>query len=264
VNWLFLRGLVREQGHWGNFVEEFRKKFPDDTIICLDSPGNGQRCLEKSPTSIGAMVEAIREQWLLQRGNAGCMQGLFTISLGGMVATEWLQRYPNDFSKIVIINSSLRGYSPITHRLQWNILPKVLAILFNRDSAEREKKILSLISNNHADDQQVQKRWIQLQIDHPVKRSNALRQLLAAILYQPPQKKPTTHPILILSSGADRFVNPQCSVAIANRWNTELRVHPSAGHDLPMDAPDWILDQIRDWIQKTNESTISAINSKNK
>jgi len=35
----------------------------------------------------------------------------------------------------------------------------------------------------------------------------------------------------------------RCSNALAERFNCSLDVHPNAGHDLPLDAPDWVIQQ---------------------
>jgi len=40
--WFFLRGLVREAGHWSGFLEKFAEAFPDCEPIPLDIPGNGR------------------------------------------------------------------------------------------------------------------------------------------------------------------------------------------------------------------------------
>jgi hypothetical protein len=41
----------------------------------------------------------------------------------------------------------------------------------------------------------------------------------------------------------DVLVSPQCSATLAHRWQVELRIHPDAGHDLPLDDPAWVIQQ---------------------
>ena len=60
--WVLLRGLVREKRHWEGFPEQFQAAVPQDTVITLDLPGNGEFWQERSPTRIAAMVAHAREQ----------------------------------------------------------------------------------------------------------------------------------------------------------------------------------------------------------
>ena len=77
--------------------------------------------------------------------------------------------------------------------------------------------------------------------------TNALRQLLAAARYRAPAVAPHPH-ILLLASQNDRLVNSRCSQAIARGWQCDLALHPQAGHDLPLDAPRWVLEQVQQWL----------------
>lgn len=50
--------------------------------------------------------------------------------------------------------------------------------------------------------------------------------------------------MLLLSSDPDQLVSSQCSRAIASVWQRPLVLHPFAGHDLPLDDPQWAADQV--------------------
>jgi hypothetical protein len=39
-------------------------------------------------------------------------------------------------------------------------------------------------------------------------------------------------------------------MAIQQQWQLELRTHPNAGHDLTLDAGDWVAMQLKDWQSK--------------
>ena len=47
---------------------------------------------------------------------------------------------------------------------------------------------------------------------------------------------------------ADALVNPACSRQLAQRWGSHWQEHPNAGHDLPLDAPDWVLAHMLAWV----------------
>ena len=74
----------------------------------------------------------------------------------------------------------------------------------------------------------------------------AARQLLAAARFHPPKEK-LALPILLLNGASDQLVSPHCSRALADAWGLELRAHPTAGHDLTLDEPEWVLEQLRSW-----------------
>jgi hypothetical protein len=43
------------------------------------------------------------------------------------------------------------------------------------------------------------------------------------------------------------MVHHSCSQALHREFGGDLQTHTFAGHDLPLDAPDWVLDRIRSW-----------------
>src|SRR5690554_4657129 len=65
-----------------------------------------------------------------------------------------------------------------------------------------------------------------------------MRQLTAASTFKPTSPPPAM-PTLILTSLADRLVDWRCSQALAQHWQCPLVCHENAGHDLPLDDPDW-------------------------
>jgi pimeloyl-ACP methyl ester carboxylesterase len=56
--------------------------------------------------------------------------------------------------------------------------------------------------------------------------------------------------VLILSSRQDGLVHVNCSLAIASRWKCPLQLHPTAGHDLVLDDPDWVIKEVQRWLGK--------------
>ena len=52
------------------------------------------------------------------------------------------------------------------------------------------------------------------------------------------------------TSRQGQLVASQCSQSIAGVWGCPLRWHPTAGHDLPLDDPQWVIDQIQQWVDQ--------------
>jgi pimeloyl-ACP methyl ester carboxylesterase len=239
--WFFLRGLVRESGHWSGFVEKFRAAYPRAAVVELDLPGSGIHYKEKSPLSVAAMTEFLRLEFLRHKSEKN---HLFAISLGAMVGINWMQKYPEDFASAVLINTSLRGISPFHHRLRPANYSTVLSLMLSNDYDHREKKILEMCSNRPELYSKIASEWAEIQRLRPVSVKNAARQLLAAMRCRPSKEKPRAE-ILILSSAGDRLVHPSCSERLAKTWNLAHKIHPNAGHDLTLDEPEWVLEQLR-------------------
>lgn len=244
--WVFLRGLIRQHRHWEEFPSRFEAAFPGARVILLDLPGNGDLSDEDSPTSLRGMVLSVRRQ-LRARGIAGPVNVL-AISLGAMTAIEWMHAFPGEVDRAVLMNTSLRGTSSLFERMRpSNYLPILRMLARPHTEEERERLVLSISSNLHPRKDEVAARWAGYAKEHPITRANAVRQMLAAARYAAPAKRPHDR-VLVLRGLGDRLVNPVCSERIAARWGWELRSHPTAGHDLTLDAGEWVLGEIGRWV----------------
>ena len=244
--WIFLRGLTRETAHWGSFPADFGQAVPAAHVISLDLPGNGQLHEIKSLMSVGSVVDFCRHE-LASRGLKPpyC---LLAMSLGAMVATEWSYRFPQEISGCVLINTSFQTISPFYRRLRpGNYLALLRIALVSRPPGDIEAVLLKLTSTRVAGRESTLAAWADTRLRRPVSAGNALRQLMSAVRYQARPEAPGV-PLLILCSRLDRLVHVECSLAIASHWKCPLAVHDSAGHDLPLDDPDWVIEQIRHWL----------------
>ncbi|HYQ39500.1 MAG TPA: alpha/beta hydrolase [Pseudomonas sp.] len=243
TTWILLRGLTRECGHWGEFPRQLAARLPAARILAIDLPGNGTLHRQSSPTHIADMVQAARAQ-LQALGVAGPCH-LLAMSLGAMVAVAWAAAHPAEIAGGVLINTSLRGISPFYRRLRPSSYPILLGVLARRDPRAREAAILRLTSRTAP--AAALDHWVALRRLHPVSPRNALRQLAAAARFRAPAQPPAV-PLLLLSGGGDALVDPRCSAELAARWHLPLRRHPSAGHDLPLDAGPWVAECIAAWL----------------
>lgn len=245
--WILLRGLTREQGHWGNFVPLLRHALPaEDLVLTPDLPGNGEQHLHDSPTRVEDMVEAVRNM-LLARGNRP-PYNLIAMSLGAMVTVAWAQAYPEELDRCVLINTSLRPFSPFWHRLRPPNYLTILKLLVTHASPnDWESAIMDMTTRHPANRDETLAQWLTLRARHPVSTRNGLRQLWAAARYRARSQTPQP-PTLILNSLGDRLVNPACSTVLARQWQAPLLRHPTAGHDLPLDAAPWVVAQIQSWL----------------
>ncbi|MYM69842.1 alpha/beta fold hydrolase [Pseudoduganella sp. FT55W] len=246
-SWILLRGLMREQRHWGGFPSELARVLPDAGIITPDLPGNGQRHAMRSATTVAQMVEFCRLD--LRARGMPAPYSLLALSLGGMVAVEWASRYPQEIARCVLINTSMRPYSRFHQRLRWQNYPAILKLMVRGGIENQERLILRLTSRSADAAQRAQllAQWLDYQREFPVTRTNALRQLWSAARFRAPSARPAM-PVLILSSEGDQLVDPRCSSKLARAWQAPHQVHPNAGHDLPLDDGPWVAAQVAKWL----------------
>lgn len=247
-NWVLLRGLIRESRHWEGFDVRMQAAFPGDHVVAIDLPGNGQLHDQASPTRIEGMVAGLRQQ-LSDRGLSPPFHVL-ALSLGAMTTLSWMDDYPSEVAAAALMNTSVARFSPFWRRLRYQNYGQILRALLAGSREKREAIILSITSNQLDSSQQraLAKKWADYAAQQPVSTANALRQLLSAARFQAPDSLPPGVPVLVLNGGGDRLVSPRCSRELADGWNLPLRVHPGGGHDLTLDQPDWVVDELRQWL----------------
>ncbi len=245
-NWILLRGLARESAHWGAFVPLLQSAFPDARITLLDLPGAGCFHREISPNTIKAITDSVRCH-ALDKGLLQQPVTILALSLGAMVAWEWMHRYPEDICGAVLINTSLADVSPFYQRLRWQSYRDFAALALTRNLYKRESAILRLTSNRRNQHKRIARAWVKIQSERPVSLKNCFRQIIAAATYRPGDIKPK-QPVLLLNGLGDRLAAPACSEAIQKKWNLELRKHLWAGHDLTLDDGAWAVVQLKDWL----------------
>ncbi|MFT5888958.1 MAG: pimeloyl-[acyl-carrier protein] methyl ester esterase [Zhongshania sp.] len=240
-HWVFLRGLSREQGHWGDFIARCERELGWH-CYAIDLPGFGSEYQRTSPASIAAIREDVQARLPSTITESNEKFGLIAMSLGGMLAIDWLAASPQQIGTVFLINSSTAD-CPLHHRLTWQSLASTLIALLSPSVKKQEMTALKMVSNKHGNDLQVLQTWCELRQMRPPKKSNVIRQLLAAARFH----SPATTAMLdanctVLSSCGDRMVSKQCSERIAQKYQWPLQLHSNAGHDLVIDDPDWLLD----------------------
>lgn len=243
---VFLRGLGRESAHWDDFPAGCARALPGVGMRLVDLPGSGRHWNRPSPSTVAEMAEFARDE----AGTATGATLIVAVSLGAMVAVEWMARHPPEIAGAVLVNTSLRGLNPLPQRLRPGAWPRLLRILGQTDVGRRERSILELTSFTGAARPELIARRIEAHRRHPFAPGNLVRQLWAAARYQAPRAKPQP-PLLLLNSRGDRMVDPRCSETLARRWHAPLATHPWAGHDLSLDDPGWVIERMLEWLKET-------------
>jgi pimeloyl-ACP methyl ester carboxylesterase len=248
LNWLFVRGLTREQRHWHRFPETFRRALPGSKVHFLDLPGVGTEILRESPKRMSEIVEDIRARWLPLKAQNPGPWAFLGISLGGMVGMEWASLYPNDLSGLVLLNSSASNLSRFWERLNFFNFPKLVGNGLIKDAFTRERRVIEMTTRLCQNVEEVAGEWAAVSAD-PKLLSRAFKgQIAAALHFEAPAKLDV--PVLVLSSARDNFTWPVCSQRLAEHYQAPHRIHPEAGHDITLDDPEWVTSEIDRWLPK--------------
>lgn len=247
-NWLLLRGLAREERHWGAFPQMLEEQAPPLKTHFLELPGVGKKANQEAFANIEDYTNQLRDEWLeLKKENEGGW-GVMAISMGGMIGMDWCKRFPHDMEALILINSSAGNLSPPHHRFSPKATGTVLKLFFREDYEEREEAILSLTTNMLKITNDIIKKNAEFSKDSPISRASFLKQMFAASRFKVPNDLKAR--LLILAAKKDRLASYKCSQAIARHFNEKIYLHKEAGHDLPLDDPQWIIDHIKKFLEK--------------
>ncbi|MBU1435734.1 MAG: alpha/beta hydrolase [Gammaproteobacteria bacterium] len=239
---ILLRGLSREQAHWGDFLGLLQRAVANP-VLALDLPGTGQALAETAPANLTYTVSQLRAR--LGEEHQRPLH-LLAMSLGAMVAIEWATQYPAEVASLLLINGSAANLTPFYQRLKWQSYPLVAQALF-ASALKREQLILQLTANNPRLRHEQLAHWQHIAMERPVRKLDVLRQLLAASRFCLPAKPAC--PVLLVASRHDRLVDWHASQRIAELWQVPLLLHGTAGHDLALDDPKWLTLQAKHFYQ---------------
>ena len=214
----------------------------------LDLPGTGTEYTRDSPASVAEISDDLRKRFE-RNGSTGSTGStiIVAVSLGGMVALDWCARYPSDFHKAVVINTSAGDLSRAWERLDWRNYPSVMRAAASSNPRVRERCVVELTINKQDFDREALiARWTDYACERPVGRATLFRQLFAAARSKLPDTAGV--PTLVLGSKGDRLVRPACSERIAEKLKAPLAMHDSGGHDLPFDDAPWVLERIKEFV----------------
>ncbi len=248
MRFFLLRGLYRESAHWGSFLSKLQNSELTESVVAMDLPGTGANRDHRPDFTLDDALEFLARRYHRDLNYPGprCFIG---ISLGGMIGYQWLKQDSSAFNHAVIINASFSDLSRFYDRLTPFAMGKLLRILFAfSNDSKREHLIHSMVSNNPADENVIN-RWVKILHDRPIALKTVLYQLAIANQCSGGGLPPVT-PGLILCSAGDRMVDASCSQALASVAEWPISINETAGHELTLDDPDWVIGEIEQWLGK--------------
>lgn len=250
LTFFLLRGLSRQQAHWGCFPKYLARALLEEGIesdfVFEDLPGFGARFQELSPSSIEEIARLLAPSLEKIPGQVH----LLGLSMGGMLALELARRYPEKCQSLVMINSSVKPVARFYQRLQLRAYPAFLKAWFHPLKQASEQQILGISTEKYQQDEALLDTWLSYRKSHPPSRLAAVKQILAAARYQAPPQKPLDR-VLLIASRKDRIASYRCTEQLAEFWGISPLIHATAGHDLPLDEPEWLLEHLVKWYCET-------------
>lgn len=246
-HWVCIKGLKQDARHWRGLPQRLAQA-TGGRAVALDLPGAGALAGVRVPSSVDGMVDLMRAQWLEQRGEDDGAWGLLGLSLGGMAVLSWASRFPQDVAGVVVGNSSAANVSPPWKRIRadrWGALARAALPM---DPIARELHVVGLTTSRlvrHDDRLRVAREHARWQSERGFTRGALVGQLRAASGYRAPDRLDV--PALVLVGEGDTFVDPSCGHGLAARLEADKAVHPTAGHDLSLDAPGWLVRTVASW-----------------
>jgi pimeloyl-ACP methyl ester carboxylesterase len=233
-----INGIGQNAQHWNpHLVESLRGRDWVDDVVGFDLPGTGKLCQERSPTQIPQYAPLMRRFYQEELAtDKPCL--LVALSLGGMVASEWCHQFPDDFQKLILINTSFGKFAAFYKRLQPAAWYTFLSVIFGRSHSTREQRTLDLVSNDPEKRTAMLPVWVEARRRHPTAHLNAIRQLIAAKRYVAPERLPEN--AVVVCSRYDRLCHYTASEKIAQHYGVPLVVDPTPkiGHAFHVDGVD--------------------------
>jgi pimeloyl-ACP methyl ester carboxylesterase len=246
-------GLTKESRHWSpEFLEALKTKLNPNSIQVVDLPGSGKFHHQPSPAKMEKIVNEARAQL---KFNPGHQRMVIAMSLGGMSAWSWSSQHPEDFTHMVMINSSLGSLSPFWKRVQPKAIFKFFQIASTKKGLKKEKHILDLCSNNKKNADGIHHAWAKIGEEANMSLANTIRQLIAGMRFKP-EAAPKI-PLLVIAAKHDRLAHFSCSEAIADHASAKLVLadDPEIGHAFHVDAPVMLAETIQSWITESARSS---------
>lgn len=238
---VLLRGLGRWSEHWCGFDELLARHCQ---VIAIDNRGFGLS--RKAKVGLDLSID------LLADDVAGVLKHLSVasavvvgVSLGGMLAISLAGRYPQQVHKLVLVNASVGGspYRRITNKALAALGRGIVSPDTFYDALARA---LLAPTSPDATVTTLKTKWSEIDKAHGLMPGRVLLQLLAASKFRPgPRMQLVQAPTLVLKGNQDQFIDSRNSDWICQHIPGAILRECDGGHELGLDKPEWLADEIR-------------------
>ena len=242
---LLLRGINSDSRYWLDFPNEFSDEIK---LLIVDLPGTGKNIASKTPLSISDHVNFLRNEINADDLSRGLH--IIGLSLGGMIAIQWLSMFPNEIKSVTAMSSTGgKIYSSIgrINPVNWFKLTFSIATdkIFRTNSFS--KKLVSIVTNIH--NNEPRKNWIatkfsNLSMESRVSIFSTCRQIIAASNWSPDfsDSPELGKRVLLLKAKYDRFIPPKAVNRLHNMIPNSVLYEIPSGHQISLSHPDEVIE----------------------
>jgi pimeloyl-ACP methyl ester carboxylesterase len=242
---VLLRGLARWSDHWLGFDEQLAAH--GVKVIAIDNRGFGRSAqLTVKNLDIAQMAEDVAAV-ITKEAPGGAH--IVSVSLGGMIAMSLAAFKPQLVRSLIIVNSSVA--SSKLQRISRRALLSIGSIVA-RSNKGYGKLANSILGQNTSSIRKAElaERWKKIDFAASMKLKNLWSQLMAARNFGGLSEMAAIRcPVTVIKGNSDAFVDPKNSDFIQkNIKGAQLLTHPSAGHEIVFDDPEWMIKRIMEHI----------------
>lgn len=225
---VMLHGWGMHSGVWQTVVEALGKNF---RLHCVDLPGHGRSHNSEALTTLAKWTECVAQTMRPRLAGPACWCGW---SLGGMVATQLAQNYPELVKQLILVASSLRfcQASDWPDAVAADVLQGFAANLQN-DHRQTLQRFLALQVTGESQARQTLRELKQRVFEQDEPEVIALQtglNILATADLRPLAGK-LELPVLLVGGAKDRLVSPQALDNVAALLpDASVAIMPDCGH----------------------------------
>jgi pimeloyl-ACP methyl ester carboxylesterase len=247
---VLLRGLARWSRHW----LDFDKRLVDQgfRVIVIDNRGFGRS--DAAPTtkmlSLYDLADDVAQIISRESPSGAHVVGL---SLGAMIGLVLAATKPQLIRSLIMVNSSV-GSSGLPRLSKRALLVIIGVLLTGQRTYGALAKLLLSPSASKEKREKFAAAWAAIDANAKVSVQQLWRQLKAARAFTGTVEMAAVQcPVVVVRCDDDQFVDPRNSDFIHKLMtHSKLLVHPSAGHELAVDDPDWFVKTIKDVVGKSS------------
>jgi hypothetical protein len=236
--WIWFNGLAREAGHWGGLPAKAERQL-DEKVITFDLSSAPANKLSSSKPQTNDAIQAFATQ--IPRTHS---LKLLAVDSSASMALQYAATEPR-VKRVVLVNPLSRD--DLVHlRVKWLQMARFFACFrANRDSLAAQHRALSLLSNSQDRCRQLASIWAEIQNRRPVSMAHCWLELKRSLRQRMPAPSQLLHcQIEVLVSRADAIISPKSGQHLARYYSSPLVLNLTAGHDIAVDDPHWLLHQL--------------------
>ena len=248
---VLLRGLGRWSEHWLGFEGLLVSR--GLRVITIDGRGFGKSEQAKISSKMRMIDLADDVAQILTKESPGGAY-LVGLSLGGMVAISLAAMNPQLVRSLMIVNSSVSASG--LKRLTGTALVSLIKVICRtKYSYQALMEAVLSVHTTAAKKNEMAQAWSGIDGRHKIPLAQLWRQIIIASKFNGSMEMTSLRcPVTIVRCAADRFVDPSNSDFIHRQIKgSRLISHPTAGHELAVDDPEWFANVIIDFVSTPHD-----------